>query len=173
METFSALLAFCAGNSPATGEFPAQRLMTRSFDVFFDPRLNKRLSKQSWGWWFETQSGPFWRHCSVKLQWVKILFVECVVDYHQSREATCTKADQELLVCQIFYIHNKNSSKILLQTIQEMIIAKCCSTVRGLNVRNLFFMIIEFWMNEIYRNGPLGLSQLCQLSRYRSIIMKS
>ena len=51
MEAFSALLAFCAGNSPVTGEFPAQRPVTRSFDVFFDLRLNQRLSKQSWGWW--------------------------------------------------------------------------------------------------------------------------
>ena len=46
METFSALLAICAGNSPVPGEFPAQRPVTRSFDVFFDLRLNKRLSKQ-------------------------------------------------------------------------------------------------------------------------------
>ena len=53
MEIFSALLALCAGNSPVTGEFPAQRPVTRSFDVFFDLRQNKRLSKQSWGWWFE------------------------------------------------------------------------------------------------------------------------
>ena len=44
METFSALLFICAGNSPATNEFPAQRPVTRSFDVFFDLRLNKRLS---------------------------------------------------------------------------------------------------------------------------------
>ena len=51
METLSALLALCAGNSPVTGEFPAQRPVTRSFDVFFDLRLNKRLSKQSWRWW--------------------------------------------------------------------------------------------------------------------------
>ena len=36
--------------------------MTRSFDVFFDLRLNKRLSKQYWGWWFETQPCPLWRH---------------------------------------------------------------------------------------------------------------
>ena len=36
METFSALLAICAGNSPVPGEFPAQRPVTRSFDVFFD-----------------------------------------------------------------------------------------------------------------------------------------
>ena len=39
---------------------------TRSFDVCFDLRLNKRLSKQSWGWWFETLSRPLWRHCNVK-----------------------------------------------------------------------------------------------------------
>ena len=47
METFSALLAICAGNSPVPGEFPTQRPLTLSFDVFFDLRPNKRLSKQS------------------------------------------------------------------------------------------------------------------------------
>ena len=64
-ETFSELLALCAGNSPVTGEFPSQRPVTRSFDVFFDLRLNKRLSKQSWGWWLETPSPPLWRHRNV------------------------------------------------------------------------------------------------------------
>ena len=43
METFSALLAICGGNSPVTGEFPAQRPVTRIFDAFFDLCLNKRL----------------------------------------------------------------------------------------------------------------------------------
>ena len=61
METLSALLGICAGNSPVLGEFPSQRPVTRSFDVFFDVRLNKRLSKQPWGWWFETLSRPLWR----------------------------------------------------------------------------------------------------------------
>ena len=64
MEAFSALLAICAGNSPVTGEFPSQRPVTRSFDIFCDLRLNKRLSKQSWGWWFETPSRPLWCHCN-------------------------------------------------------------------------------------------------------------
>ena len=62
METFSALMAICAGNSPVTGEFPAQRPVTRSFEVFFDLRLNKPLSKQWWGWWFETLSRPLCCH---------------------------------------------------------------------------------------------------------------
>ena len=44
------------------GEFPTQRSVTQSFDVFFDLRLNKRLSKQWWSWWFETLSCPLWRH---------------------------------------------------------------------------------------------------------------
>ena len=59
---FSALLAICAGKSPVPGEVPRQRPVTRSFDVFFDLRLNKRFSKQWWGWWFETLSRPLWRH---------------------------------------------------------------------------------------------------------------
>ena len=65
METFFALLALCAWNLPGTGEFPSQRPVTRSFDVLFDLPLNKCLSKQSCGWWFETPSRPLWRHCTV------------------------------------------------------------------------------------------------------------
>ena len=65
METFSALLALCAGNSPVSGEFPAQRPVTRSFGVFFDLHLIKRLSKHSRGWWFETLWSPLWCHCYV------------------------------------------------------------------------------------------------------------
>ena len=49
----------CAGNSPVAGEFPPQRPVTRSFDVFFDLYVNKRLSKQSWGLWFETPSRSY------------------------------------------------------------------------------------------------------------------
>ena len=48
------------GNSPVTGEFPAQRPVTRTFDVFFDLLLNKRLSKQ---WWMFLQQFTlaYWR----------------------------------------------------------------------------------------------------------------
>ena len=63
--------------SPGTGEFPAQKPVTRSFDVFFNLRLNKWLSKQWWGWWFETLSCPLWRHCS-----------ECGLPHLKSREVS-------------------------------------------------------------------------------------
>ena len=70
--TMFRVTGFCAGNSsvntgnsPVTGEFPSHGPVTRSFDVFFDLRLNKRLSKQSRRWWFETPSLTLWRHVNV------------------------------------------------------------------------------------------------------------
>ena len=73
-ETFSALLALCAGNSRVPGEFPSQRPVGRSLDVFFDLRLNKRLGKQSWGWWFETPSRS-WRHCNAIRFWTQNIHI--------------------------------------------------------------------------------------------------
>ena len=64
MKTFSALLVLCAGKSPVTAEFSSKRPLAWSFDVFFDLHLNKRLSKQSGGWWFETPYCCLWRHCN-------------------------------------------------------------------------------------------------------------
>ena len=58
---------FVSGKTPVPGEFPAKWPVTRNFDVFFDLRPNKRLSKQSWGWWFETPSRLLWRHPNVKI----------------------------------------------------------------------------------------------------------
>ena len=72
METFTALLALCEGNPPVAGEFPSQRPVTRSFDVFFDLRLNKRLNKQSRRRWFETQSCSLWRHWNVTQIWLSL-----------------------------------------------------------------------------------------------------
>ena len=62
----STLLAICAGNSPASGEFPAQRSVTQSFDLFFDLRLDERLSKHSRRWWLETPSRPLLRQSNDK-----------------------------------------------------------------------------------------------------------
>ena len=63
METFSTSLALCVGNSPVTGEFPSQRPATRNFDVDL-LRLNKCLSKQSWGWSSEMPLHSLWCHCN-------------------------------------------------------------------------------------------------------------
>ena len=64
-------------NSRVTGEFPAERTVTGSFDIFFDMHLNKWLNKQSWGWWFETPSQPLWRHCNEGLISSACLYSSC------------------------------------------------------------------------------------------------
>ena len=70
METFSALLAFCAKISIVTGEYPSQRPVTRSFDVLFDPRLEKGLSKQPRYRWFETPSCSLLRPCNALIYYL-------------------------------------------------------------------------------------------------------
>ena len=67
METFFALLALCRGNSPVTGEFPSQRPVTRSFDVFFALRMDKPFNKPSRRRWVETPFHSLWSHCYVNV----------------------------------------------------------------------------------------------------------
>ena len=83
METYSALLALCLGNSPVNGEFPSQRPVTRSFDVFFDLCLRKQ------GWWLETPSCSLWRHCNIGEIYNRLLF-----DFNSKDIANLIKMNQ-------------------------------------------------------------------------------
>ena len=95
MESFSMFLSICVGNSPVTGEFPAHRPVTWSLDAFFDLCLNKRLSKQSWGWWCEMPLCTTWRHCNLSHE------------YHY--DVRCGHCDGVLINCFCFLgdLHNK------------------------------------------------------------------
>ena len=77
------------GEFTGPGEFPTQRPVTRSFDIFFDLRLNKRLSKQPRGWWFETQSWSLWRHCNAMLRVNQLLSNQYLVVYFPSMGWWC------------------------------------------------------------------------------------
>ena len=81
METFTALLALCAGNSLATGEFPSQKPVTRNFGILFYLRPYKRLCKQSRRRCSETPSRSLWRYCNdrilVEALFIKFLSNEC------------------------------------------------------------------------------------------------
>ena len=65
MGTFSAQLALCAGNSTVTAEFPPRKASDAELWCFIHLCLNKRLSKQSWGWGFETPLRSVRRHSNV------------------------------------------------------------------------------------------------------------
>ena len=79
-EIMNAMTCYFCGEF--TGEFPSQRPVKRSFGVFSDLRLNKRLSNQSWGWWFETLSRPLWRHCNAQRKLVSLMHSKAL---HSSR----------------------------------------------------------------------------------------
>ena len=91
------LLALCAGNSQVTGEFPTQRPATRSFDVFFNLCLNKWLSKQLWGWGFETPSRSLWRQCNGELETIySQVPLKCGLIYHHvTYDTAITVAESE------------------------------------------------------------------------------
>ena len=91
---FSALLALCAGNSPVPGEFPSQRPVTQSVDVFFDLRFDERLSKQSWSWWFETLSRSLLRQSNVLTENVSVMrkefpFHDVIIPWDKYRISLC------------------------------------------------------------------------------------
>ena len=87
------------GEFTGSGEFPAQRPVTRSFDVFFDLRLSKLLSKQPWGWWFETPPWSLWRQCNQHTITRSIYFVFCGTGQshpHQSGHFSSTASTIQL-----------------------------------------------------------------------------
>ena len=183
METFSALLAICAGNSPVTGEFPAQmasnveivsiwwchqRPVTRSFDVFFDLWLNKRLSKQSWGWWFETLPCPLWCHSNV-LPWFKrerqmkwqylitvkpfhlyysyLITVKPFHLYYSDDEALMrawiilSQNLYDLIPTQILRKHVQHLQQILV----EVCLAKCINSCPNKKKTFLYVLVVDGW----------------------------
>ena len=97
---------FVRGISPVTGEFPAQRPVTRSFDVSLICALNKRLSKQSLGWWFETPSRSLWRHFldppkMWRMRW-QLCYLELELEKMFIRQKTNTSRKQ----CDKWYIQS-------------------------------------------------------------------
>ena len=104
-ETVSALLALCVQNSPVIGKFPTQRPVTRTFNFFYDLRLNKRLSKQSWGWRFETLSRSLWRHSNEHMAWL------CHNELSNSNFNSCFWVCA-LLVLSVIFIHEHHQWNI-------------------------------------------------------------
>ena len=64
METFFVLLAICAGIHRSAVNYPHEGLWRGALMFSLICALNKQLSKQSRGWWFEMSSRSLWRHCN-------------------------------------------------------------------------------------------------------------
>ena len=71
---------------PLCGEFTGDRWIprTKASDAeHWCFLLNKRLPKQSWGWWSETPSRPLWRHCNEPVEYIALL--GSVLDHQQAQ----------------------------------------------------------------------------------------
>ena len=123
---------------PLCGEFtghrwiPLTRPVTRSFDNFFDLCLNKRLSKQSWGWWFETPLRSLWRHCNAYITdipyltdkgelpnvfsgGIKLLnYVLSLQWRHNGRDSVSNHRRDDCVLNRSFSCSSKNTSKLRL-----------------------------------------------------------
>ena len=108
------------GEFTGPSEFPTQRPVTRSFDVFFDLHPNKRLSKQQRGWWFETLSWSLWRHRNVQYK-ISIQIVGC-------RLFLCQYLNQKLTY---FHLDRKEQNSIWSERkylLSRKCMWKCCLT---------------------------------------------
>ena len=130
MESFSTFLSICVGNSPVTGEFPAHRPVTWSLDAFFDLCLNKRLSKQSWGWWCEMPLCTSWRHCNLSHE------------YHY--DLRCGHCDGVLINCFCFLgdLHNK------IMVINNLMLELYLTLIKEWNLTYSFWLIVMGWYHR-------------------------
>ena len=143
------LLALCAGNSPVTGEFPTQRPVMQSFGVFFDLRQNKRLSKQWWGWWFETPSCPSLHHCN------EMLFIYIYFTIIQaSNELNNNSKNISLLIINYescgtnfitIYLSKKNVTTKISISLSMMIIF--LSAIDGISYHNSVFSLLGVFLS--------------------------
>ena len=98
--------------------FPhTQRPVTRNFEVFFDLCLNKRLSEQSWGWWFETPSRPLWRHCDVLIVIINGENLTCYARISRLKEI------MKLMVTFFFLVHFVWNTHIALYLVYNFLLS--------------------------------------------------
>ena len=168
MGTFSALLALCAGSSPVSGEFPSQRPVTRSLDIFFDLRLNKRLRKQSRRRWFGSPSNSLWHYCNEDNGSKVLLNLEFLDSLHHSWETS------------LWIRYQRGAKAFWILELHDDIIKwkhfpRYWPFVRGIHRSTvnsphkgqwrgtIMFSLICVWINGLVNNGEAG-----DLRRYRA-----
>ena len=138
---------------PLCGEFTGDRWpMTRSFDVFFDLRLNKPLSKQSWSWWFETPSRSLWRHNNAP-EW------QPPVGFRQlfRWRFRISSADTTIYDANPFWFVLINTRRIIFQSSYELLhsrqISILISVEMDATLHGSFWLRISQWEKALYSNA--------------------
>ena len=136
------------GEFTGPGEFPTQRPVTRSFDVSVDLRLNKRLSKHTWGWWFETLSGPLWRHRN-GFEHIAVLFdgLQLKWNEHLSRQSHEIETSQDPIIgCFTGSAMYAMFIDFYHSTSHEICARYCCTFMFWLHVHNRFLIDLRYYI---------------------------
>ena len=138
----SALLALCAGNSLVNGEFPSQRPVMWSFDVFFDLHQDKWLSKQSRRQWFETPSCSLWRPCNT----ISGCLETCLFIYSGSSLSLRKKKSRK-----VWLYHFKNSKSYVLLVWNSSLTSVFVFCVKHLSSRFIHGLLLWPLSELMYR----------------------
>ena len=146
-ENIFALLAICVGNSSVTGGFPSQRPITRSFDIFFDLRVNKPLSKWPKRRWFENLSSWLWRYCNVGICYTDVGLIVSRLVFRLS----CTKYI-EFSMLTVYHRLSQKTSFFTVTTVRHKRGVPTWIAKYGLVHRHLQKFYLTFWKMK----GPVG-----------------
>ena len=146
--------------SPFPVEFPAQRPVTRSFDVFVDLRPNKRLNKQWWGWWLETLSRSLWRHCNAHaVPFVTYLYFGPLFN-HSNRDITSSSWADRVVVperkyvikIRVRYQYSRWRRKQLLKNVYTAIFIFCMVVFHSTEARYSGAIVTSVWYANLWQN---------------------
>ena len=140
---YQSMYSMMTSSNENIGEFPAQRPVTRSFGVFFDLLLNKRLSKQSWGWWFETPLCPLWRHCTVRLYPSSWHAKRCGCNCPACRTSLIATRFWVVVICPII--------KCLTVLEFSFILFDLCLFITIFNFISNYVPIVTFWISTYHK----------------------
>ena len=167
---------------PLCGECTTQRPVTRSFDVFFDLRLNKRLRKQPWGWWFEMLSWSLWRHCNDLIHhyyyncifhnWSERFLKSVMCEAFTQNSTLCAMACWTTLVSQISFTRRtkRNCTNVCLLCPNIFEFIDIIYPQKQHNLRSIvwfrMFHVSLICTNEFTHSGlvvPYGIIDLCHV----------
>ena len=147
------------GEVAVTSEFPTQRPVTRSFDVFFDLHLNKRLSKQSGVWWFETPLRSLWRNCNDYVMTWKTLSTSlalCDGNPSPARGFLSQRSNADIWYA-LQRRHNECASQITGASIVYLTVCTCADQIKHQSFASLAFVRrIDRWPVDSPRKGPVS-----------------
>ena len=132
---------------------PQKRPVTWSFHIFFELCLNKRFRKQLWGWWFETLSRPFWRHCNDR---TPLPLFSAALKHLGKHIYIIDKTGNRLIFWSLCSLHRKLTWSVIQNKWSAYIIPLTCfklCKVRSTHAPHSHISLLRYLQKYSYYNG--------------------